>query len=65
MDRYYARSASKRSDDWPFWFVADRNRGGLNVTPELMRELHSVEFDRAPFLPREAAETLAAQANGA
>lgn len=30
--RYYARSASDNTDDWPFWFVADEQRGGLNVT---------------------------------
>ena len=35
MGRYYARSASDRTDDWPFWFVADEQRGGLNVTAEV------------------------------
>lgn len=33
--RYYARSASDKTDDWPFWFVADDERGGLNVTAEV------------------------------
>lgn len=36
--RYYARSASDKTDNWPFWFIADRERGGLNVTSDLMRE---------------------------
>jgi len=36
-DRYYARSASDNTDDWPFWFVADSQKGGLNVTAELTR----------------------------
>lgn len=35
MKRYYARSASDKTDDWPFWFVADEQRGGLNVTAEI------------------------------
>lgn len=34
--RYYARPASDRSDDGP-WFVADNARGGLNVTADLTR----------------------------
>lgn len=36
-DRYYARSASNHTEDWPFWLVADRKLGGLNVTAELVR----------------------------
>lgn len=35
--RFYIRSASDRTDDWPFWFVADSYAGGLNVTQELRR----------------------------
>ena len=35
MARYYARSASDNTDDWPFWFVADDPGGGINVTAEL------------------------------
>ena len=38
MGRYCARSASDNTDDWPYWFVADGNRGGLNVTAELIRK---------------------------
>jgi hypothetical protein len=62
--RYYARSASDRTDDWPFWFVADSQRGGLNVTNELVRE-HFPKLHRpgAVFLPREFAEGLAAAVN--
>jgi len=36
-DRYYARNASNHTEDWPFWLVADRKLGGLNVTAELVR----------------------------
>ncbi len=38
MSRYYARSASDKTDDWPFWYVADIERGHLNVTSTLLRE---------------------------
>lgn len=34
-DRYFARSASDKTNDWPWWFIADKNRGGLNVTGEV------------------------------
>jgi len=37
-DRYYARSASDKTDDWPFWFVFDSQQGGLNVTNKLLKE---------------------------
>ena len=39
MDRrFYARSASDKTDNWPFWFVADSNKGGLNVTGHLLKK---------------------------
>ncbi len=60
-DRYYARSASNRTDDWPYWYVADRERGNLNVTVELRPEM----LGYLPFLPRDMAEKLAANANDA
>lgn len=52
--RYTARSASDRTDDWPFWFVADIQRGGLNVTADLIRK----HFD-----PNHAGATLALKAD--
>ena len=33
--RFYIRSASDKTDDWPFWFVADEMQSGLNVTQVL------------------------------
>ena len=63
MDRYYARSASDRTDNWPFWFVADKTRGGLNVTADLMRELVSTNWRGVTLVTREIAEWLAATAN--
>lgn len=59
-DRYYARSASDKTDDWPFWFVADRTQGDRNVTGTLLPSLRG----RMPFLPRDAAIKLAEIANG-
>jgi hypothetical protein len=58
-ERYFARSASDRTDDWPYWFVADRSRGNLNVTVKLMPELSGY----LPFLPRDMAEELARAIN--
>ncbi len=49
--RYFARSASDNTDDWPYWYVADRERGNLNVTVELVPELSGYQ----PFLPRDVA----------
>lgn len=60
-DRYFARSASDRTDDWPLWFVADRARGNLNVTTQLLPELRGF----SPFLSRADAEELARQSNRA
>jgi hypothetical protein len=58
-ERYFARSASDRTEDWPFWYVADRQRGNLNCTPDLMPELRGY----LPFVSRQIAERLAAEAN--
>ncbi len=67
MGRFYARSASDRTDDWPFWFVADADRDGLNVTNELIVRFVSPTYKRdgLPFLTREASEALAAKAQEA
>ncbi len=59
--RYFARSASDRTDDWPLWFVADRHQSDLNVTVRLVPSFRGY----MPFLPREAAELVADRANGA
>jgi len=59
VTRYYARSASDRTDDWAEWFVADELRGGLNVTAQLDPRLKGYP----PFLPDWDAVKLAAKAN--
>jgi hypothetical protein len=61
MSRYFARSASDRTDDWPAWYVADRQLGNLNVTVRLRPEM----LGYMPFLPRADAEQLADAANAA
>ena len=62
--RYYARSASDRTDDWPFWFVADAQKGGLNATAELVRQHCNVNHKGATLCSRAYAEHLAIIANG-
>ena len=57
--RYYARSASDNTDDWPFWFVADIKQGGLNVTVTLEPKIKG----KLPFLPPWDAVKLAMKAN--
>ena len=63
--RYYARSASDRTDDWPYWFVADAQKGGLNVTAKLVRQHFNVDPKGAKLCTRGDAERLAILANGA
>lgn len=57
-----ARSASNKTNDWPFWMVWD---GSRNVTGYVEAALGLREWpETGPgFLPRARAETLAAQAN--
>lgn len=62
LDRYYASSASDRTDDWPFWFVADRNVGGINRTAELMDALGWQRRPGAVLTDRATAEVLAVDA---
>jgi hypothetical protein len=61
--RYYARSASDKRDDWPFWYVADSQRDGLNVTPELAEALGAPFKPGAVFCEAWAAVKLAMRAN--
>lgn len=62
-ERYYARSACRRTDDWPFWFVADRERGGVNTTAEIMGELCMMWPPGAVFAIKQDALIIAAIAN--
>ena len=64
-NRYYARSASDKTDDWPLWFVAYKTLGGLNVTDKVSRMLglDGLHKPGATLCFREYAEQLAADAN--
>ena len=59
MDRYQARSASDKTDNWPYWYVEDTNKGGLNVTVSLVPELRG----RLPFVSQRDAKAVAIAAN--
>lgn len=52
-----ARSASDKTDDWPFWMVWN---GSLNVTGPTARSLGIAIDDGVVFAPRPIAEALAA-----
>ena len=61
--RYFARSASDRTEDWPFWFVADRQRGGINVTAEIIRAHVDADHSGGVLCEKEGAIALADLAN--
>ena len=61
--RYYARSACYGNDDWPWWFVADKHRVGLNVAAEVCELLDRPRKPGATLCAREYAEQLAEEAN--
>lgn len=58
--RYFARSASDNTDDWPYWFVADGHKGGLNVTTQLSAHHNK---GKQPFMSPWDAVKLAMKAN--
>lgn len=62
--RYYARSANDLTDDWRFWYVADRHKGGLNATAEVIRAHVNRKHAGAVFVSCERARALADMANG-
>lgn len=62
--RYFARSASDKTDDWSIWFIADRDWGGLNVTSTVWdRLLPGTRTPGVVFLDKEGAISMAAMAN--
>ena len=62
-DRYYARSVSDKTDDSYFWFVADKQLGGLNVTSEVIKHLNLSHKPGAVLCSREYGEQIADAAN--
>lgn len=63
MSRFHARSASDRTEAWPYWFVADRQKGDLNVTADLVRQLVDPSHRGGVFLCRDEAVEIAERAN--
>lgn len=63
MERYVARSASDKTDEWPFWFIADRHQGNRNVFAPLMEKAFGVPWTTMPFGPRDFVQKIAALAN--
>lgn len=59
--KYTARSASDKTDDWPFWFV--QNQYGLNVTAELVRKHIDPNQQGATLTTRAFAQHIAQIAN--
>lgn len=55
---YKARSASDKTDDWPFWFVCQADDSRVGGLLNLLRI-----GDHGMFTSRKAAEWIATQAN--
>lgn len=62
---FFARPASDRTDDWPFWFVARRDQPGRNVLAEACEVAGIPRSPGAVLALREDAEFLARKANEA
>lgn len=66
-DRYFARWPKRCTEEWPFWYVADRKKADLNVTDELIEKLHGKRAGviTPPLVSRDEAIALAEKANEA
>jgi len=56
MRKVIARSASDRTDDWPYWMLWD---GAKNVTAEVIDEMGIPRMPGQVLLTRAAAEQIA------
>jgi len=54
-----ARSASDKTDDWPFWYVTDDKPADSNKTLDCMDALFGCRPVGLPFFSRKTAEALA------
>lgn len=63
MSRYAATSASSKTDDWPFWYIADTEKGGLNVLPAIYRKTTGIAMGSLPFTSKQHAKILEEEAN--
>lgn len=55
MKKCVARSASDKTDDWPFWIVWD---GSFNGTIEALEMVFDCKAVGMPFLPKKQCEIL-------
>ena len=60
-----ARSASDRSDDWPFWYITDDQPADRNKLLDAIEALTGHRPIAMPFVPRAMAEQLASAMNAA
>jgi len=58
-----ARSASDKTDDWPFWYVTDDKPADSNKALECIEAVIGIRHAGLPFIPRHIAEELAAAIN--
>lgn len=63
MTRYTVFSASGKTEDWPFWFVADNQKGGVNCTADLIRQFYNPDHRGGVFTSRAGAEALSEKGN--
>jgi hypothetical protein len=60
-----ARSASDKTDDWPFWYVTDDNPKDYNQLHKAVKMATGQGFPPfLPFLPRAYCEALVEKLNG-
>lgn len=64
-DEFFARSASDKTEEWPFWFVARRSNPSRNIFAELCDALGLARGRGQVLENREDALRLAALANAA
>ncbi|WP_143595141.1 hypothetical protein [Thioclava sp. DLFJ4-1] len=60
-----ARSASEKTDDWPFWYVTDDKPNDYNKTAEAFELATGERFPPVlPFVSKDGAEAIAHALNG-
>jgi hypothetical protein len=55
MPQWRARSASDKTDDWPFWYVTKDTPSEHNDTKEAIEHISGRVFISLPFVSKEAA----------
>ena len=64
VTKWRARSASDKTDDWPFWYVTNDSPKDYNRLPDAWQAVVGFPWPPVlPFLDRRAAEALAERMN--